>query len=212
MMKTQKEMPNIEPMKWKVSFQSVGQICGGRPQTEVSQTYLEDLFGTLGEKFGALTDVERTDQMKIWKKKMITVFRRMPDGQLAFGADQLKAAIKEIANVGGVGLKQHFQHGVWVEGVSVNGLHYLPIFREDKPLKKPDGYYETEIPPTFMNPRACIKASEAIYPVITFDAMVTTISPKLKVGLPNLLAKVNNLGSARAHGYGMVTCTKVEAI
>ncbi len=146
-MKTIKELPNISPMKWKVIFRSVGQICGGRPQTEVSESYLEDLItGTLGEQFKGLTDKEKAEKMKEWKKKSLSVFRRMPDAQLALGGNQLKAAIKETASVGGVGLKQAIQHGVRVDGVKVEGIDYLPLFREGKAITKGDNFIKKNTP------------------------------------------------------------------
>ena len=192
--------------EYKVQYESVGLILGGRPQEDVSEGYLRDLIeGTLGEKFRALTDDEKVKEMKEWKKKTITVFRRMPNGQLALGAVQLKAAMKEVSQIFGLKLKQQLQHGIWVTGVNVDGEEFLPLFRNGKPVMKPDGYKENFIPPTFTNPKACIKVWERLNPGVTFEATLQAKSPKLdEPALDKLTNLVDAIGSGRGQQDGRI--------
>ena len=212
-------------IEYKVQYESVGKILGGRPQENVSEGYIKDLIeGTLGEKFKALTDEEKVKEMKAWRAKSITVFRRMPNGQLALGAVQLKSAMKEVDRVFGFKLKQQLQHAVWVKGVTVDGEEYLPLFRDGKPIMKAECYEENFIPPTYGNPKACIKVWEALRAGITFAAIIeiktshltpeVVVStsttkpkrPKLNIidALGELTRGVDAIGSGRGQQHGRV--------
>ncbi len=204
----------IKPVTYKATFESETLVTGGRPSGPISDSYLKELVeGTLGEKFNGLTDDEKAAEMKRWKKKNITVFRRMPNGQLAFGANQVKAALKEINSVHGFKInKQHLQHGLYIAGEIVDGEQYIPIYRGEKPILSPDTYHETEIPGTFLNPKSCVKSSEALMPPITFTVTAEVSSPKLKPVIETMFKGIRAIGSNRSEQLGVVKLTKIEAV
>lgn len=202
-------LSDIQIRRYAATYETTTPLLGGSPAEGriISQEYVEDLLrGRLGQIFDQLSPTEQQEQIDRWKKKSITVFRRLQHNGstvLAIGGDNIKGALKEAASA--------FRLTSEIRGLS-EALHtgttceewYIPLMRDNKYILKPDGIVERFIPPEYKRP-AAVATAECLQPPVSFNGTLKVLSPLLTTPLMHKIAELaGEVGfwTGRKHGHG----------
>lgn len=205
-------LSDIKLRFFTVSYTTRTPLLGGRPLERVTDEYLHTMIrGRLGTVFDELSPKEQLKEIKKWREKTISSFRRhIFDGTeaLCLGGLQIKAALKESARVCRLTQRIKGLTDAIRLGLSVCE-EFVPLLRDGEFVVEPDDLLEGFVLIPFPRTTA-IRNWELVCPPAVFAATLSVISPLLTDKVLKKLCQVAcdvGFGSGRAHGHGKAELT-----